>query len=65
MNRIEAIKILVSFRKKIIKDVYDKCDEISEAILILRPDFEYPEWDNKTINAFLEDVGAQHGEWYW
>ena len=62
MTKKEAIKLLLSYRKKKIKNVYEK---ISEAILTLRPSFEYPDWDYKTVEAFLEDYGAQHCEWYW
>ena len=62
MIRKAAIKFLLLYRKKKIKDVYE---EISEAILALRPNFEYPDWDYKTVEAFLEDYGSQHCELYW
>ena len=52
MKKQKAIKVLVSHRKEIIRDVYDSRDDISEAILTLRPDFEYPEWDWKSIGEF-------------
>ncbi len=51
----EAKNILNSFRKNIIKDVYDKYSEVSEAILILLPSFEYPDWSYRTVDSFLKE----------
>jgi hypothetical protein len=55
MIKKEAIKILLSHREKKIKHVYDVCDNVSEAILTLHSNFEYPEWSWRFVGEFLEN----------
>lgn len=54
MNKQEAIEILREFDDMLIADVYETYDDATDAILALRPTFEYPDWDYKTVAEFIK-----------
>ena len=41
----------------LISEIYDEDDKAQECILLLCPDFEYPEWSHRTIREFLKEFG--------
>jgi hypothetical protein len=49
----EAVIALRSWSRRRISEVYDLPEFPQEALLALRPNFEYPEWDWQTVGAFL------------
>lgn len=55
-NRQEAMNILNPLSRCTIADTYDRLHGVEEAILCLMPNFEYPDWDYKTISQFLCQV---------
>ena len=59
MQRHNAINDLKFFSKCKIADVYDSHEVVSDAILTLNPDFEYPDWSYKTVGEFLKSVGIK------
>ena len=63
MTKQEAKDTLNHYRGDLISQIYYEYDEVSEAILSLRPNFQYSEWSNKIVHEFLEDYNAQHCEW--
>ena len=51
MNENQAINLLWPFRNEKLKDIYDDIDDDQyEAILTLRPGFEYPVWDYRFVS---------------
>jgi len=53
MTKSEAIEILKEFLNYTISDIYDTYDEATDAIHVIKPDFEYPDWDYWKVEAFL------------
>ncbi len=51
----DAAKILLEHKNKLISEIYD---EYSEKILILKPNFEYPDWSYKTVLNLLNHCGC-------
>lgn len=58
MKRQEAFDILDKVKEKVIGDVYDTNDDIQEAILLLHPNFEYPDWSYRSISEFIYFVSC-------
>lgn len=50
----EAIDYLTAYAGNTISEVYDD-DCVSDAILILHPDFEYPDWDSRKVAELIKD----------
>ena len=50
----DAAKILSEHKNRLIREIYDK---YSEEILILKPNFEYPDWSYKTVLSLLTHCG--------
>lgn len=54
MNKFRAHQYLSRFSQyETIGSLYDEDDMLSEAILTLMPDFEYPDWSHKSVPEFL------------
>jgi len=53
MDRLEAVEILREFANDTISDIYDVHDGATDAIHVIKPDFEYPDWDYWKVAAFL------------
>lgn len=50
LTRDEAIAQLKPLARKILRNVYDDLTDLqSSAIFVLQPDFEYPDWDYRTV----------------
>lgn len=58
MKKQKALDILNKVKGKVIRDIYDTDDDVQEAILLLYPDFEYPDWSHKSIWEFISFVSC-------
>ena len=56
MGKQEALDILSEVKGKTIGSIYDTNDDVQEAILLLYPNFEYPDWSHKYIFQFLSFI---------
>lgn len=53
MNKFEAIEILREFANYTIADIYDTYDDATDALHVIKPDFEYPDFDYWKVASFL------------
>lgn len=56
MEKQKALDILDKVSGKTIGHIYDTNNDVQEAILLLYPDFEYPDWSHKYIFQFIHFV---------
>jgi hypothetical protein len=52
MTTKEAIAHLQPIKRKLIRSVYHY-RTVNEALITLCPEFEYPDWDYRTVGEFL------------
>ena len=57
MDRLEAVEILREFADEFIEDIYDVYDDATDALFVIKPGFEYPDWDGWKVAAFLRREG--------
>lgn len=59
MNKAEAVAYLRRFADKKFKSVWNQrwASNVHEAVYTLCKDFEYPDWDYRTIDDFLRRFG--------
>lgn len=57
MDKLEAFEILREFANELIKDIYDIYDDATDALFVILPTFEYPDWNYHTVAAFLRSNG--------
>jgi hypothetical protein len=55
MTKDEAVAVLKTVTRRTIRSVYD-WRLVAEAIFVLMPGFEYPDWDWRTVREFLDHV---------
>lgn len=54
MTKQDAVSLLKPLGRRLLHKVYDDLSDLQyEAILILCPCFEYPDWDYLTIGEFI------------
>jgi len=53
MDKLEAVEILREFADDTIADIYDIYDDATDALHVIKTDFEYPDWDYWNVAAFL------------
>ena len=53
MDRLEAVEILREFANDTIEDIYDVYDDATDALHVIKPDLEYPDWSYWKVAAFL------------
>jgi len=58
MTPSQAFNTLKSQGQKKIKTIVDRGENL-EAIMVLMPNFEYPDWDYRTVAAFLRSTCAK------
>ena len=57
MSKGEAVKYLQSFSPyKKIAHFYDRYPKFADACNVALPGFEYPDWDQRTVDKFLRHV---------
>ena len=59
MNREEAIKTLERYGMSILADLYDHEEDVADAVHVLIPGFEYPDYDFKTCEEILTEVEGE------
>ncbi len=57
MDKLEAFELLKVFANYTVEEIYDTYDDATDALHVILPTFEYPDWDKYTVAAFLRANG--------
>lgn len=58
MEKQRALDVLNEVKGKVIRDAYDTKGDVQEAILLLYPNFEYPDWSHKFVWELITFVSC-------